>query len=166
MEVAGPCDVSCPLLQLDGLLFSLQHQWREVLIFLETTWPERLCYSWSERWLWMLWIGSQVAVMVDLPWCIFWALSPWQSRHSLCTLADPGGDEAINWILHHFAPTLRFFSSYPLRMSSKELAYDKGGPPGSQIPETFLDIFGHLILFCYCRFQICVWYPWKLGLSF
>jgi len=37
MEVAGPCDVSCPLLQLDGLLFSLQHQWREVLIFLETT---------------------------------------------------------------------------------------------------------------------------------
>lgn len=75
------------------------------------------------------------------------------------------------WWSHklNFAPFCTytsFFSSYPLRMSSKELAYDKGGPPGSQIPETFLDIFGHLILFCYCRFQICVWYPWKLGLSF
>lgn len=66
----------------------------------------------------------------------------------------------------NFAPTLRFFSSYPLRMSFKKSGYDKGNPPGSQIPETCLDIFGHLILFCYSRFQICVWYAWKLGLSF
>ena len=64
------------------------------------------------------------------------------------------------------AATLRFFLRILCAWSFKEFGYDKGNPPGNQIPETFLDIFGHLIWFCYSRFQICVWYAWKFGLSF